>query len=82
MLKELEDNWKDFSYDREIGFSVNIIKVKEWLKNKKKKKKVKTELIWRYDGCDCVPEDGYRSVPYCSKHYNPLVRLPHEIKTS
>jgi len=32
------------------------------------------ETEWVYDGCDCIPEDGARSVPYCESHYNPLIR--------
>jgi|APSaa5957512622_1039677.scaffolds.fasta_scaffold92917_2 hypothetical protein len=60
--------------DFEISVSVtgvrNFIK---WLRKKDKvKKKVQTE--WIYDGCECFPEDGARSIPYCNEHWNPLIR--------
>ena len=70
---------------REISFSVNITKVKEWLRTKRKEKrqgrkeKKKMGTVWIYDGCDCIPDSGAGSVPYCPEHYNPLIRIEEEI---
>jgi hypothetical protein len=50
--------------------------VKWW--NDRKVKKKKGNLVWVYDGCDCIPEEGYRSVPYCEDHFNPLIRVEVE----
>jgi hypothetical protein len=54
-----------------------ISKIIEWLKKRKEQSR-KVETEWIYDGCDCTPNDGYRSVPYCEEHYNPLIRVTKE----
>jgi hypothetical protein len=48
---------------------IPVTKIIEWIK-KRRKKPAETE--WAYEGCGCVPEEGYRSTPYCAKHFNKL----------
>jgi hypothetical protein len=68
----MNDPWRE--YERMKGhkvyeFLIPVTKVIDWIK-KRRKKQVGTE--WAYDGCDCFPEDGYRAIPYCEKHFNKL----------
>ena len=68
----LGEEWRDTDkregYWR-VEFSIPIPKIIDWFK-KRRKKQAETE--WAYDGCDCFPEEGYRSIPYCEKHFNKL----------
>jgi len=50
---------------------IPVTKVINWLKNRIPRKE---KMVWIYDGCDCTPTDGARSVPYCTDHWNPLIR--------
>jgi len=58
-----------------LSFKIPILKVLEWFKKKEGKK----EYEWVYDGCGCMPPEGGRSESYCHEHYNPLIRVEHEI---
>jgi len=62
----------------EKGFYIPITGIYNYIKKYNKKKKKKVKLIWRYAGCECIPEDDYRSEPYCKLHYNPLIRIEEE----
>ena len=83
---ETFDKFKSLIGRHTIEFSIPILGVYDWWKEKHKlkvpKRKKKIELVWEYKGCDCIPEDSYLSTPYCVEHYNPLVRTSHEIKTT
>ena len=70
--KELRDDYLrgDNEWRVELMFPIN--KIVEFIANRNKSKP-RTKLEWIYDGCDCLPEDGSRSVPYCEEHYNPLI---------
>jgi len=60
--------------DFEVTVSVTGVRnFLKWLRERgKTKKRVKTE--WIYEGCECFPEGGARSIPYCNEHWNPLIR--------
>ena len=68
-IKEQQEDFARLQGHWRVEFLIPVTKVIDWIK-KKRKKPVKTE--WAYDGCDCVPEEGYRSTPYCNEHYNKL----------
>lgn len=54
-----------------LEFRVSMERLIKWLKGRKEKEIV---YEWVYDGCDCVPAVGARSIPYCEEHWNPLIR--------
>ena len=58
---------------KEVILEIPVLKVMNWFKNRKKKA-TKVDYEWAYDGCGCMPPEGYRSDPYCHEHYNPLIR--------
>jgi hypothetical protein len=68
-IESLQGDWRV-----EILFPVNLLI--SWLKQEKKKQ---AETEWVYDGCNCIPEEKYLSVPYCEEHYNPLIRIAREV---
>ena len=59
-----------------IEAQIPVSRIVDWLNEDNVLRKVK--LFWIYDGCDCTPTDGSRSVPYCKNHWNPLVRVEKE----
>lgn len=61
--------------EREWKISFPILKFCKWLKKRKNPAKVSyhESSVWCYDGCDCVAAENGRSIPYCEKHYNPLI---------
>jgi len=76
-MKSLRKKWQDA--DRRAGefrFEglLPLNKIGNWLQKVKDHFRKPAKMVWVYEGCDCVPEAGARSVPYCNKHYNPLVR--------
>ena len=60
--------------EREWKISIPVLKVYKWIGDRKRPKQ-KTHYEWIYDGCGCKPLEGYRSEPYCKKHYNKLIRV-------
>lgn len=60
-----------------IEAQIPVSRIVDWLNEDHVPKE--KEMVWIYDGCDCIPTGGSRSVPYCENHWNPLVRVEKEI---